>query len=366
MSKREQYLKAYRNEPFERLTWAPNFDYWLDINTRRGTVPEPYRGMSRNDIVRAVGGAIWARTSTVSVSHPGIEFEKRDLSADSWRTIIHTPSGDLTTLHVRQGGFDRSTVLHEHAVKGVDDLPALAALLRSCRHEVHPERSREQLQAVGEDGILIDCGTCVPFIEFCKMDAGWEQGLYLWYDHRRQVDELLELYEQVYLEQVRLLAAHSAAGFIHLGDNMDQLMVSPDLFRRYALPYYAKVARIVHDAGKRLSVHWCGRTGKLLPLLPGSGVDIVEAVVTEPMSDLTVAQALESLRGEVVLQGCLPAVLMCPQGGSRADLERYVRHIVDELRPKSSFVLGMGDNVPPDADFERVPLVSELVARAYA
>ena len=101
-------------------------------------------------------------------------------------------------------------------------------------------------------------------------------------------------------------------------------------------------------------------------MLPGTGVDVVEAVVTEPMSDLTVQAALDSLAGEVVMQGGLPSVLMCKEGGTRDDLIRYVKHIVEDIHPSRSFVLGMGDNIPPNSDFERVRIVSDLVGKAYA
>jgi pSer/pThr/pTyr-binding forkhead associated (FHA) protein len=63
MTKRERYLRALRNQAVDELVWAPNFDYWLRVNTAEQTLPEKYRGLSRNDIVRAVGGYIWNRSS---------------------------------------------------------------------------------------------------------------------------------------------------------------------------------------------------------------------------------------------------------------------------------------------------------------
>jgi len=366
MSKRSEYLRALHNESFDRLTWAPNFGYWLTVNTQRGTVPKPYQGLSRNDIVRAVGGTIWSRIHAVRTHRPDIPVTRRQLSENSWRETFHTAKGDLTQAFVVQGGDDHATVMHEHPVKTVDDLPALIEMVRATRFKIDPEPARRELEEVGEDGVVLEPCPCVPFIEFGKMDAGWETGLYMWYDHRSAVEEVLEAYSDMFIEQIRLTAEHSPARIIHLGDNMDQLTVSPKLFRIYALPYYRKVAEIVHAAGKLLEVHWCGRTRRLLPLLPGSGVDVVEAIVTEPMSDLSMDEALRSVGGQVVIQGGLPSVLMCPQGGSREDLIHYIRHITENLHPTRGFILGMGDNVPPDADFQRVRIVSDLVAEAYA
>lgn len=361
MTKREQYLKAYRNQPFERLTWAPNFDYWLHVNTRLGRVPAEYVGMARNGIVRAVGGTIWARVCTVGLSTPDLRTERIELGEGSWRTVTHTSKGELTALYVTLGGEDHSVFLREHPVKTADDLPALLECIRATRLSVDAAQSRRELEAAGDDGIVVDCNTSVPFIQFGKVDAGWEQGLYLWHDHREQVEEILHAYLELDVQIAALTCENSAADVFHSNDNMDQLMVSPELFTRYALPYYRRIADIVHRHGKVFSVHWCGRTDKLLPLLRGSGVDVVEAVVTRPMTDLTVEQALASLGGEVVMQGGVPAVLMCREGGSRQDLERCVCRIAREIRPRRSFVLGMGDNVPPNADFDRVRLIGDIV-----
>ena len=365
MSKRQQYLLALRNERYEKLTWIPNIDYWYKVNKERGTLPEKYHNLSRNDLVRALGGTIWSRVKTVQSHAPNVPLDREQISKDKWRETLHTSAGDLTMGYVVQGGEDHSVVLHEHPVKSVKDLPALLEVIRATKFKIDPQPAQMELEEVREDGVILEPCPCVPFIQFGKTDAGWEQALYIWFDHRQEVDEVLEAYAELRLEEIRLTVQHSVAQIIHLRDNMDQLMVSPDIFRKYAIPFYKRAAEIIHSADKLLEVHWCGRTGKLLPLLPGTGVDIVEAVVTQPMSDLTVEAALESLGGQVVAQGCLPSILMCAEGGTREDLIRYVKHIVEDIHPTRSFVLGMGDNIPPNADFERVRMVSELVSEAY-
>ena len=365
MSKRQQYLKALRNEPFECLTWAPNFDYWLSVNTKQDTIPTQYRGLSRNDMVRSVGGTIWSRVKTVHTHIPGIPVYREEISEGKWRETYRTNAGDLTQFYVTQGGDDHSVVLYEHPVKKPEDLPALLELIRATKFKIDPEPAKRELEEVGQDGVILETCPCVPFIQFGKTDAGWEQGLYMWLDYRKEVDEVIEAYAEIHLEEIRITIENSPAQIIHLGDNMDQLMVSPEIFRQYAVPYYRRAAEIIHSAGKLLEVHWCGRTDKLLPLLPDTGVDVVEAVVTQPMSDLTVENALDSLSGQVAMQGGIPAVLMCKEGGKREDLSRYVQHIVRDIHPTRSFVLGMGDNVPPNADFERVRMVSDLVTEAY-
>jgi hypothetical protein len=201
----------------------------------------------------------------------------------------------------------------------------------------------------------------VPFIQFAKTDAGYVNGFYLWTDQRAAVDRLIEVYVRRFLEGYRILAA-GPADVIATGDNMDGVMISPDLFKTYAVPFYRAAVDLIHAGGKLFEGHWCGRTQTLLPLVPGCGLDVVEAIVTAPMADVTLAGAIGMLRGRVVLQGGIPSVLACAEGGSRADFARYLRETVLPLRGRRGFILGMADNVPPNADFSRIESVAETLA----
>ena len=96
--------------------------------------------------------------------------------------------------------------------------------------------------------------------------------------------------------------------------------------------------------------------------MPGCGLDVVEAIVTAPMADVTLPEALEKLAGKVTLQGGIPSVIVCEEGGTRADFVRYVEEVILPLRSRRGFILGMSDNVPPNADFWRVEQVARLIA----
>ena len=65
MTNRERMLLGLGGGQPDRIAWAPNFDWWLSINTKMGTLPENLKELSRNDIVRKVGGAIWARAAPI-------------------------------------------------------------------------------------------------------------------------------------------------------------------------------------------------------------------------------------------------------------------------------------------------------------
>jgi len=363
MTRRERYLRALRREPVDALVWAPNFDYWLKVSAAEGTLPEKYRGVSRNDIVRAVGGTIWNRTRAMkTVQDPAVKHTKREENGLRVHEMT-TPVGTVRQVFSPTEGEHRSRALTEHLIKGLDDLRILRYIAEATHYAPDYEPVRRALQETGEDGIVLATGFSVPFVKYAKMDAGYLNAFYLWADHRKEVDALLEVYFRKYLEAYAILAG-SPADALHTGDNMDGMMVPPDIFREYAIPFYQEAGRLAAAGGKIFGGHWCGRTESLLPLVPGCGLDAVEAIVTEPMADITLAAALDALKGEVALQGGIPAVLVCREGGTDEEFDRYVREVVLPLNRRRGFVLGMSDNVPPNADFARVERVAGLIGEA--
>ena len=360
MTKRERYLKALRNEPVDRLVWAPNFDYWLTVNTAEGTVPDKYVGMSRNDIVRAVGGCIWNRAAGIrTVLDRSVKTtERRENGARIHE--YHTPIGSIRQVYHPGEAENRTMFLAEHYIKDLESLEIMKYVVRATHYEPDYAPTEKALAETGDDGIVLNPYFCVPFIQFAKNDAGYVNGYYMWTDHRKEVDSLIEVYSEDFLQGLRVLA-DSPADVIATGDNMDGVMITPDIFREYAIPFYQQANKITSAADKILEGHWCGRTKSLLDQVPGCGLDVVEAIVTRPMDDMSVSDALDKLRGEVVLQGGVPSVMVCEEGATRQDFEDYVRETIVPLAGRKGFILGMSDNVPPNADFSRVEAVAQLI-----
>ncbi|MDD3925320.1 MAG: uroporphyrinogen decarboxylase family protein [bacterium] len=360
ITKRERYLSALKNEAVDELVWAPNFDYWLSVNTAEGTVPQQYAGMSRNDIVRAVGGCIWNRTPGLkTVLDKSVEEVVTEDSGNRVREL-RTPVGTVRGVHSRTEGAHRSMHQSEHFIKDVDSLKVMKYIAEATYYEADYAGITKALEETGDDGIVLSGFSCLPFIQFAKTDAGYVNGFYLWADHKQEVDALIEAYTRLYMRGYEIMA-DSPADVIFAGDNMDGTMISPSIFKEYAVPFYQEAKEILAGKGKIFQGHWCGRTQTLLPLVPECGLDVVEAIVSRPMADVSLSDALDMLQGKVVLQGGVPAVLVCEEGGSRDDFKRYIEEVILPLKGRQGFILGMSDNVPPNADFARVEMVAELI-----
>lgn len=360
MAKRAIYLKALRRESTDRLVWAPNFDYWLGVSSAEGTIPAKFAGMSRNDIVRAIDAYIWNRTNAVR----GIldDSVKESWLDDGGRRIhiFDTPVGSVSEVYIQSEGAYRTRFLSEHFVKDLESLKVMRYIAEATHYEPVYDITQKALDETGNDGIVLVSGFCVPFIRFTKMDAGYINGFYMWADHKKEVDALVDAYFKSYLEGCRI-AAGSPADVIAFDDNMDGLTMPPDLFKEYAVPYYQAVREFAEPQGKLLEGHWCGRTQSLLPYVPNCGLDIVEAIVTQPMAEIRLNDALDILDERVTLQGGIPSVLLCEEGCSRDDFRKYIDDVIVPLKGGKGFVLGLSDNTPPNADFYRLEMIADLI-----
>jgi uroporphyrinogen-III decarboxylase len=82
------------------------------------------------------------------------------------------------------------------------------------------------------------------------------------------------------------------------------------------------------------------------------------------MGDATLAEARAALRGKVAIQGGIPAVALC-HGADVESVRDLVTRALRDAEPGDGFVLGMGDNVPPDADFALVRAIAGMVKEYY-
>ncbi|MCL2433791.1 MAG: uroporphyrinogen decarboxylase family protein, partial [Clostridia bacterium] len=248
----------------------------------------------------------------------------------------------------------------KHFITDLDSLKIMTYIAEASRPAVDFTGTQKALDETGEDGIVLNSIVCVPFIQFAKTDAGYMNAFYLLEDHPDVTNALIAAYHKNYVTACKLMRS-SPADVIAFNDNMDELMMPPNLFERYAMGFYQECTEALKGSGKITQAHWCGRTQHLLPLVPQTGLDVVEAVVTQPMADITLEAALDKLEGKVTLQGGIPSVLVCPEGASPREIETYIEKVILPQKGRKGFILGMSDNVPPNAEFARVELVAGFV-----
>ena len=365
MTNRERMLIGLSGGQPDRIAWAPNFDWWLNTNTKMGTLPEEFKGLSRNDIVRKVGGAIWARARPIgSKGSEEIKTTKRT-EGDKTYTVYKTPVGTVSTMQQVADEWTRAVFLKEHMVKRVEDLKVIRFMVENTTYYPTYEDFIKADEDVGDDGIALFQGApSVPMIQLMKTYIGWLDGLYMLHDHPKEMEETADVLTQKAVEAYQLVA-DSPAQVISTGDNLDERTFSPRLFERYGLPFYQQMSQILYAKGKIYKSHACGWVKHLLPMIGDSGLDALEAFSISPMNDLTIKEARDILDGSVSIMSGIPSVIMSHLNMNDKDFREYVLKVLDDIQPGNGFVLGMADNVPANADFERVSVISHIVDDYY-
>jgi uroporphyrinogen-III decarboxylase len=161
------------------------------------------------------------------------------------------------------------------------------------------------------------------------------------------------------------IAGRSKAPVAYIGENLTSEVVSPALFDRFYAPYYRRRSDQLHEAGKPVYVHIDGTLRGLLPRLAATGIDCAQSLTPAPVGDV----AIEDLRGVagpgIILWGGVPGVYFSPQYPEH-QLRESVRRCLVNYRDDGAFMLCVADQVPPDADIDRVRRVSELVEQEGA
>ena len=117
----------------------------------------------------------------------------------------------------------------------------------------------------------------------------------------------------------------------------------------------------MHDAGKITSIHIDGTLRACLPLLQEAGFDIAEAVTPAPVGDVPVEELRATAGDKIIIWGGLPGALFSPAYSEKL-FDAHLAKILETFPLGSRFVLGVADQVPPDALLSRVTKVRDGVA----
>lgn len=135
-------------------------------------------------------------------------------------------------------------------------------------------------------------------------------------------------------------AALSRAGADMLsGGDSPAGLVGPELYAQFGLPGEQRVLRYLKSAtGKPASLHICGNTMPILPLMKTAGADVLELD-----SAVTIANACRVIGPDIALWGNLDPVRVLAQGGPN-QVASAVSHILAEVRSVAHprFVLSSG------------------------
>jgi len=366
MSHLSDALAAMRGLPPAHVPFIGRMNLWYNYHNAAGTLPERYQGKTPWDVQRGLnigilGFGVWMNSFFKKVYR---DVEIRHTQTANEETVEYdTPHGTLRSRHVvtdlLRGTVDtgRDT---EVLFKDEKDYRALQYLIEHTEIVENYAEYGRFVADLGQDGVALPYTSWAPMHDIMWHYMGVERFYYELHDHPQQVERLHEAFLKQHLEMVRL-AAHCPATAIEVGGNYTEVLTPPPFFERYIAPFYRQVAEVFAASGKLLVVHGDGDMRRLLRSLMDCGVQVVEALTPKPVTSIDIP-ATRALWGDrVTMWGGIPFSILTPEF-SDDEFRTYVRDLYRAVAPGDRFILGFGDNVPPEALFDRVEWLAEYHA----
>jgi len=290
---------------------------------------------------------------------PAVKLESRTDNG-VFSTRIVTPLGSLKEERVFNPD-SYSYGIRKHLLQSPVDFPIVEYLMERLQCRPRWELYRAWQDALGE--------LAYPYAQLPYSGSGYlmsrnmgvEATVYAILDEPEKVRRLVQTINACNL---RILDAILDGPFetLIISDNYDSNVQTKDFFDTYVRDYYTEVARRLHAKGKYLAIHVDGESRGVLGWLAECGVDCADALTPAPMFARTPAQMRDEAGPGLILSGGIPATVFGPHSSDAAFVE-CVQRWLDTRCASPRLIMAAGDQVPTDAPFHRIAMLSELVKK---
>lgn len=349
-------------KPPDRLPWVPRLLLWYNAHKLAGTLPERYRDWSLRDIERDLGLGTPARDGSVFTARlNGVETRVQHDGGETVTEYI-TPVGTVSTKsreseELRRAGIGSMEV--EHLIKRPEDYDVVHYLVEHTEYVPAYEAYLAYEREIGEDGVPMVSAGHDPMHRIMREIAGYNRFYYDLYDYPDRIERLYRtLYEK--MKELWKVLAESPAFFILHGVHFDSTMTPPPLFDRYFTPYFQEFNTYMHAHHKVITFHADADSRLLLNAVVEAGFDMAECFTCAPMVSCTLEEARQAWGDKIIIWGAIPSTILC-EPVSNEEFEGYMDDLFTTIAPGNAMILGVGDNVMPEADINRVIRIGEMV-----
>jgi uroporphyrinogen decarboxylase len=227
------------------------------------------------------------------------------------------------------------------SLDGVDDLEPVD-LSKNERVMIWVESCRLVKQHFGDEKFVR--GNCdqLPFsvASMLRTPQEWMMDLML-PDQEEQAFKLLDYSYDVCTQFVKLMADTGVDMVSHGDSPAGPEMISPNMYRKYALPYQKKIADLAHDLGKAYLLHICGSTEVILDAMIESGADAFDL---DYKSDVQVIH--DKCADKVVLSGNIDPSGVLALGTPELVIET-TRNLLEVYKDSPRLIACSGCALPP-------------------
>ncbi len=365
MNERERLVAVLEGGTPDRTPWYGDLSWWHTAHCEAGDLPDEYargdRGYLKMHADAGVGiylyaPMLWTQAYDASVT------ETVTVAGTATISTLSTPVGRVRSVTAGLPGSATSAIV-EHYVKVPDDLHVMqyAWTHRTVAPNYAAFRSCDDLW--GDQGMACALAPIATTALQTLMTrwAGVETTVRLWAYAREDLERTIGVVQEADDAVFDLICA-GPGRCVAFPENLSGEVTGRRLLRDYAMPYWRRRIGQLHAAGKRVGIHNDGTLRGSLPLLIEAGFDFVEAATPAPVGDMTPAEIRHMTEGRITVWGCLPGALFSPTTPEGVFIS-FVEEVLGTFRGNARFVLGVADQVPPDASFDRIALVRRILDR---
>jgi uroporphyrinogen-III decarboxylase len=199
-----------------------------------------------------------------------------------------------------------------------------------------------------------------PFMQLLVVEAGVEVVATTALTAPDEFQDLINTMKAAF-DQASRIAVDSPAEALMIPENLSSEMVGPDFFEQYMRGFQTEWVEKIKEAGKYSFVHMDGTLAGLLRQQSSVGFTVLEALTPHPVGDIKI-EDFQSRMGnsESIVWGGIPGSYFTANVSDQ-EFDRHVRYVLSVMSSRPRYVLGVADQVPPDALEGRVRRVAELV-----
>lgn len=200
-------------------------------------------------------------------------------------------------------------------------------------------------EKIGKEAMVMGRADQGPFSLLCLLRGTQEFMIDLFEEDEDVILHALEWTTKVHASfakaQLEAGATITSMGDAYASPNL----ISPDLYRQFALPYEKEVVKEVQTGDNLYSIHICGNTSRIIGDMGSTGAKVLEV---DSMMDMKTARELvpagTTMMGNIDPNGILYM-------GSTDQVEEAVKNLIESTAGKGLIVssgCAIGANVPPE------------------
>lgn len=353
MTKRERILAVYRNQLADQIPLG-----CYSMFNRLGQAERIARSKGLGIIDNVVATSLLA--PPFFARHECLSEVKNSIFDINYRWIdgelieIHkfeTPVGTVS----QQVGKDPTYGSYwrkKHYIENREDYKIVQYIVENTVFRDQRAAISKRLKDVGDDGVIFPRVDRSPYqkilIELVRPEKFFMD---LFFDDPEPVLDLMAAIEHRLIEHYEM-ALDTEAELLWMPENVTSDMTPPDAFEKYNIPFYEKVGKMIHDAGKLMVVHMDGKLKALKDLIVRTPIDVIESFTFLQMSgDMTIKET-KSLWPHKVICANFPSNLSTEP---KQKIESYLKNIVSEFGDKA-FMMAISEDIPWDT-YEHVTTV---------